>query len=156
VEPEAEHGFTGAHASVESAIRTFLSSIEASIIEIDTRMDQNLTGLRSPAEVDAVIARMDMVVTTRLHGLVLAIKNSVPAIAIDPHLEPAKVHRQAEAIGWPLRFTASNLTQESLMAAYRYCLEPNARMLAAKCFQEAEESVAARFQSFMAQLKSSS
>lgn len=31
-----------------------------------------------------MLRRLDVVVTTRLHGLVLALKNGVPALAVDP------------------------------------------------------------------------
>ena len=44
---------------------------------------------------------MDVVVTTRLHGLVFALRGGVPALAIDPIAGGAKVAGQAEAIGWP-------------------------------------------------------
>ena len=53
------------------------------VVAIDTRLDANRTGLRTPAQVESLIARTDVVVTTRLHGLVLALKNGVPAVAID-------------------------------------------------------------------------
>ena len=49
-----------------------------------------------------MIARSDVVVTTRLHGLVLALKNGVPALAVDPVAGGAKVAAQAAAWGWPV------------------------------------------------------
>ena len=70
---------------------------------VDTRLAQR--EWRSPAtaaQVEAVIARADVVVTTRLHGLVLALKNGVPALAIDPVADGAKVAAQAAAWGWPV------------------------------------------------------
>ncbi len=45
---------------------------------------------------------MDIVVTTRLHGMVLALKNGVPAIAVDPIVGGAKITQQARAINWPI------------------------------------------------------
>lgn len=51
--------------------------------------------------------RMDAVVTTRLHGMVFALKN-VPALAVDPIRGGAKILRQAEAIGWPVVFVADS------------------------------------------------
>ena len=76
-----------------------------------------MTGLRSPAEVESLIARMDVVVTTRLHGLVLALKNGVPAIAVDTVAGGAKVTRQAEALGWSHVYPAEGLEPETLAAA---------------------------------------
>ena len=76
-------------------------AIQHERVKIDTRLDTNQTGLRTPAEVESVIRKMDVVMTTRLHGLVLAIKNGVPVIAIDPVAGGAKIKRQAESIDWP-------------------------------------------------------
>jgi hypothetical protein len=70
---------------------------------VDTRLAHG--EWRSPAsaaQVEAVIARADVVVTTRLHGLVLALKNGVPALAIDPVAGGGKVAAQAAAWGWPV------------------------------------------------------
>jgi polysaccharide pyruvyl transferase WcaK-like protein len=49
-----------------------------------------------------VIARADVVVTTRLHGLVLALKQGVPVLAVDPVAGGARVATQAAAWGWPV------------------------------------------------------
>ena len=51
--------------------------------------------------------------TTRLHGLVLALKNGVPAVAIDTVAGGAKVARQADALGWPV-LAADSLTASEL------------------------------------------
>ena len=77
-------------ALVETANRVIQQLVEpgaGAVIEIDTRLDRNATGFRSAEEVGSAIARMDVIITTRLHGMVLALKHGVPAIAIDP--EPA-------------------------------------------------------------------
>jgi hypothetical protein len=104
-------------ASVEAAntaVERLVASKEMSIVKIDTRLDANETGLRSPAEIESLIARMDAVVTTRLHGMVLALKNSIPVVAIDPMSGGAKIRRQAEIIGWPTVFDVDALTDEAL------------------------------------------
>ncbi len=70
---------------------------------VDTRLaDADWRSPATAAQVEAVIARADVVVTTRLHGLVLALKNGVPALAIDPVAGGAKVAAQAAAWGWPV------------------------------------------------------
>jgi hypothetical protein len=66
------------------AVESLLASVPAARVRIDTRLDVNRTQLRTPGEVESMIARMDAIVTTRLRGLVLALKNSVPALAVDP------------------------------------------------------------------------
>lgn len=139
VEPVAEFGFPGAHEKVNSIIREFLSNKEASVVEIDTRLDTNFTGLRSSAEVESLIAKMDLVITMRLHGAVLAIKNGIPPIVIDPHMRPAKVMRQAETVAWPVKFTGADLTHQKLEGAFQYCLTEEAKIIAAQCSQTARE-----------------
>jgi polysaccharide pyruvyl transferase WcaK-like protein len=106
-------------------------------VPIDTRLDMNATRLRTPAEVESLIARMDVILTTRLHGMVFALKNGVPAVAIDPIAGGAKVRRQAETIGWPAIFTTDGLTDEALGEAFDYCLTSPARAKATECSERA-------------------
>ncbi len=127
----------GATQVANAAIRRLVNSREVSMVAIDTRLDTNDTGLRSSAEIESLIARMDLVVTTRLHGTVLALKNGVPAIAIDPEVGGAKIRRQAEKIGWPVVFNVDDLTDETLQEAFDYCLTEDARAKARECCQRA-------------------
>ena len=95
----------------------------------------------SPAEVESLIARMDVVLTTRLHGLVLALKNGIPVVAVDPIAGGAKISRQAATVGWPVVFTADALGTEQLHDAFRYCLSADARQRARQCADEAGEVI---------------
>jgi hypothetical protein len=124
-----------------AAIARLVASREMAVVDIDTRLDTNCTGLRSPAEVESLIARMDVIVTTRLHGAVLALKNGVPAIAIDPIAGGAKIRRQAETIGWPVVFNADALTDDALADALAYCLTADARVQAKECAERATQMV---------------
>lgn len=121
------------HDEVGSAIDRLRSTREMAAVHIDTRLDRNATGLRSASEVETLIARMDVVVTTRLHGVVLALKHGVPAIAIDPVSGGAKIARQAETVGWPVLFTPETLSDAALADAFEYCLSDAAREKAWSC-----------------------
>jgi glycosyltransferase involved in cell wall biosynthesis len=140
-EPQTEYGENGRHASASGAIHRLLSSRPAAVVPIDTRLDENVTGLRSAAEIESLIGRMDVVVTTRLHGLVFALKNGVPALAVDPIAGGAKIRRQAEAIGWPVVFVADLLDDEALVKGFEYCLSPEARSHALECADRAAKMV---------------
>jgi hypothetical protein len=133
----------GIHADVDGAIERALADRGVAVVKIDTRLDENATGLRSPAQVESLIARMDAVVTTRLHGLVLALKNGVPAVAIDPIRGGAKVTLQARTLGWPHLLAGETLTDEALSAALDRCLEPLARSQAKDCVGAARVELAA-------------
>lgn len=133
VHRQAEYGTRSMHDTTTVAIERLLASRALSRVPIDTRLDENATGLRTPAEVESLIARMDVIVTTRLHGLVLAIKNGVPALVIDPIAGGAKVTSQATALGWPIVFGAEALDDEVLRGALERCLSSEGRQLAEAC-----------------------
>lgn len=141
VHPQTEYKGRSLHEVADQAIERLIASREMAVVAIDTRLDVNSTGLRSPAEVETLIARMDVVLTTRLHGTVLALKNGVPAVAIDPFAGGAKIRRQAETIGWPVIFTADALTDEALQRAFDYCLTEDARAQARERCERAMKTV---------------
>ncbi len=153
VAPQSEYGDRACHAQAGAAVHRLLRAREAAVVPIDTRLDENSTGLRTAAEVESVIARMDAVVTTRLHGVVLALKNGVPVVPIDPIAGGAKVLRQVDAIGWPIRFTADAIDDARLLDAFDYCLTDGARGEARRCAARAARSVARRRDRFIDDLK---
>jgi hypothetical protein len=127
------------HAAANDAIARLVASREMAAVPIDTRLDVNGTGLRTPAEVESLIAKMDVVLTTRLHGTALAIKNGVPPLVIDPIAGGRKVMAQARAIGWDVAFTADELDAVRLSAALDYCLSREARAAVARVRERAVE-----------------
>ena len=118
-------------AAANAAIERLVASKQIAVVPIDTRLDVNTTGLRTKAEVESLLARMDVVVTTRLHGTVLALKHGVPVVSIDPEPGGFRLKRQAEALGWPVIFTVDALDDAALRAALDYCLTDVARLKAA-------------------------
>jgi hypothetical protein len=123
----------GRHAEVDKAIDALMRRRQAAFVAIDTRLDVNSTGLRTPDEVGSLIAHMDVVVTSRLQGLVLALRNGVPALAIDPIPGGAKVRAQADATGWEHVLTVTELSPERLDAMFERCLTRAAREAAVSC-----------------------
>jgi hypothetical protein len=104
------------------AIDRLIGSKQISIVEIDTRLDEHSTGRRAPVEVESLLARMDAVVTTRLHGTVFSLKNGIPVVAINPEVGRWKIRCQAESIGSPVIFNVDNLTDDTLQKALDFCL----------------------------------
>lgn len=113
----------------------------AATVPIDTVLRQGLQGPNTPAEVESLIARMDAVITTRLHGLVLALRNGVPALAIDPVAGGSKILRQAHAVGWPAVRTADALMPADLDELLAFCLTLEARDRARACADEAASAL---------------
>jgi hypothetical protein len=115
--PEAAH----------AAFDRLLGRREAAVLDVDTRLDPAVPGRRSAAEVESLIAAADVVLTTRLHGLVFALRAGLPALAVDPVPGGAKVLAQARALAWPAAVTVDRLDDELLERHFEWCLEPAAR-----------------------------
>ena len=117
-----------AHHLANAAVERLVASRPMAAVRIDTRLDVvNAAGLRTAEEIESLIARMDVVLTTRLHGLVLALKHGVPVVAIDPVVGGAKLRRQADTIGWPTCFVADAVNDRDVTRAFEYCLTAAAR-----------------------------
>ena len=126
----------------QGALR-LLASRELKVTEVDTRLPVNESGLRTPGEVEAAIARADVVVTTRLHGLVLALKNGVPVVAFDVVAGGAKIAKQAGVVGWPHVLLPDEMTDEAAEAALDACLSEEGRRAARECAERATRQVEA-------------
>jgi hypothetical protein len=127
-------GLTGI---ANAAIEKLLKSRDVVAVPIDTRLDTNSTGLRTPAQVESLLARMDAVVTTRLHGCVLSLKHGVPVVAIDPSVGGGKILKQMSGLQWPFVFTADRMCENELSRALDYCLTGEARVEARNCTRRA-------------------
>jgi hypothetical protein len=137
---QKEYGDRSKHPMVDKVIKGFIASKHVVRINIDTCIENNEGGLKTAEEVESLIAKMDLVITTRLHGLALSIKNGVPVVAIDAVEGGAKVSVQAKSIRWPLIFS-TNVSNDDLEKAFLYCLSDEARMLALKCAGEASKQI---------------
>jgi hypothetical protein len=144
---QREYGERARHADAEALIDRGLRPRALARVDLDTALTnepstRDTASLRNPAEVESLIARVDVVVTTRLHGLVLALKAGVPAVAVDPVAGGAKVAHQARRIGWPHARAADEADERWLGAALEDCLRPDAgeraRAVAARAADELE------------------
>jgi Polysaccharide pyruvyl transferase len=125
-----------------AAARRLAYARPAAVVEIDTRLDvENASGLRTPGEVDALIGRMDVVVTTRLHGLALALRNGVPAVAVDPVAGGDKITAQARAVDWPYAFAVDEASDDVMDEALTFALSDEGRARARACAERGRRSV---------------
>lgn len=109
-----QHEYAGRrrHEEVAAVLTRWLGGRDCARLELETRLDAHdwrLCG--TPAQLEAVLARLDLVVTDRLHGLVLALRAGVPVLAVDPVEGGAKVTAQAGACGWPALVAAERLEE---------------------------------------------
>ncbi|MFC7818263.1 MULTISPECIES: polysaccharide pyruvyl transferase family protein [unclassified Streptomyces] len=118
-----EYGGQRRHEEVAAGLTGWLAGKDCARLELETRLDAHdwrLCG--TPAQLEAVLARLDLVVTDRLHGLVLALRAGTPALAVDPVAGGAKVTAQARACGWPALVAAEELTDGVLEHWWDWCL----------------------------------
>ena len=100
---QPEYRAADAGSSVTASLARWLTGLDCARIPLDTRLDvRDWRHQATPGQFESVIRRLDVVVTTRLHGLVLALKNGVPALAVDPVPGGAKVTAQAGVWDWPV------------------------------------------------------
>ncbi|WP_340556512.1 polysaccharide pyruvyl transferase family protein [Streptomyces sp. GSL17-111] len=122
---QGEYGTRRRHAAVADELTGWLGRQDCGRVELDTRLaagDWRLCG--TSAQFESLVGRLDVVVTDRLHGLVLALRAGVPALAVDPVAGGAKVTAQARACDWPALLTADGLCGRELDRWWRWCLGP--------------------------------
>ncbi|OOY13690.1 hypothetical protein BMG00_07985 [Thioclava marina] len=147
VDSQREYGSRQRHAKAKDLLEGLIRRSGAACIEIDTVLAPNRqqhveNGFYNAAQFESAVARVDVLLTTRLHGTVLALKNGVPAISIDAVLGGDKVSRQTREIGWEEVFEADSVTEEELDRALERCLLPDARERARACADHARNSLA--------------
>ncbi|QBI55214.1 polysaccharide pyruvyl transferase family protein [Streptomonospora litoralis] len=131
---QPEYGDRGDHAEVHAELARWLTTKDCARVPLDTRLDtSDPEHCATYTQFDALVRRVDLVVTTRLHGLALALRNGVPAVAVDPVVGGAKVSAQAYALGWPAVVAADEENRGSLGfharldALWDWCRSPAAR-----------------------------
>ncbi|MBV0891235.1 polysaccharide pyruvyl transferase family protein [Paracoccus sp. Z118] len=151
---QREYGARQLHDQAESRLRALLRRAGAAVVELDTTVPRsaNRTGIGTPAEFESVCARLDALVTTRLHGTVLALKNGVPVLAVDAIAGRDKVTRQAELLGWPEIHALDSISDADLDLALARCMDPSATGRASACAAFARELLAGHDEAFAAAL----
>ncbi len=122
VHEQPEYGDRQQHALVKRALDEYLSREEVLAVPLDTIHVGNRTSASSASQLISVLRRLDVVLTTRLHGFVFSLVAGTPAVAIDPVTGGGKVTAQAEAVGWPVVLSADEVTPDEIGAAVRRCL----------------------------------
>ncbi|TDC93416.1 polysaccharide pyruvyl transferase family protein [Saccharopolyspora aridisoli] len=119
---QPEYGDRARHDETHEVLQRWLAGVDAARIPLDTRLARGDWRLcSSPEAFAALVRRTDVLVTTRLHGLVVALSAGVPALAVDPVSGGGKVTAQAHAQDWPAVIGADELTDAELDRWWRWC-----------------------------------
>ncbi|RCV48352.1 polysaccharide pyruvyl transferase family protein [Marinitenerispora sediminis] len=128
---QPEYGVRSGHEAVHRRLAAWLTARDCARVPLDTRLDRHdWRHCATLPQFDALVRRVDLVVTTRLHGLVLALRNGVPALAVDPVAGGAKVRSQGRAWEWPVAVVpraGEAPPRERLDELWRWCRSPAAR-----------------------------
>jgi hypothetical protein len=140
IHPQPEYGERDRSCEANALLESVAAGMECARVSVDTRLDVNTTGLRTPREVVTLLSRVDVVLTSRLHGLVLALQAGVPVIAVDPVEGGAKVTAQAAALAWPWCHPF-DAPIDDVRAAVDACLSPAGRSMADQARRRGQEQV---------------
>jgi hypothetical protein len=120
---QGEYGSRRRHGQVAAAVTARLAERDAALVPLDTRASAGDWALPSTAaQFEAVVRRMDLVVTNRLHGLALALRRGVPVLAVDPVDGGAKLSAQARVWDWPAVLTPSEVESDAFDHWWSWCL----------------------------------
>lgn len=146
---QPEYGGRQRHDVAERKLRALIARSGVAALELDTKWPawRNRQGIATPEQFESLLSRVDVLLTTRLHGTVLALKNGVPVLALDAIRGGDKVTQQARVLGWPEVFDAESVTEAELDAALLRCLSDGARAAA----KQAAEAAVAQLDGFGAE-----
>ncbi|GAA4488726.1 polysaccharide pyruvyl transferase family protein [Actinoallomurus oryzae] len=141
---QEEYGAERRHDEVHARLTSWLARLGCARLVLDTRLDHDdWRCFGTPDELLSVVGRLDVVVTTRLHGLVTALRCGVPALAVDPVWRGAKVSAQARAWHWPAALTAEEMSEGALDRWWRWCLGAEGRRAAERAARDPDGALLA-------------
>lgn len=132
---QPEYGRASRHTAVHEQLTTWLSEQDCTLLPVDTRLDRrDWRHATTPGQLDSLLARLDAVLTTRLHGMVLALRLGVPALAVDPVSGGGKVSAQAQAWEWPALISAPAALRDTTELGHwwKWCLSSQGGAAAAE------------------------
>jgi hypothetical protein len=153
---QGEYGARRRHETVTGDLTGWLGGRSCAPVPLETRLDSRDWRLcSSAAAFEALLSRVDIVVTTRLHGLALALRAGIPALAVDPVDGGGKVTAQAAAWSWPAVLPAARAAdQEALDRWWQWCLSPAGRQAAATAARSGPGQAGVMLASLTAALRS--
>jgi hypothetical protein len=114
VHPQHEYGDRQRHSQVEEVVLAYLEEEGSAVIRLDTKTKDNDAGISNVSQLEALIRRCDVVISSRLHGMAYSLKNDTPVLAIDCVAGGAKVTAQADALGWPAIINGDGITVDQI------------------------------------------
>lgn len=119
---QPEYGDRAEHAKVHEVLDRWLGTLDCARLPLDSRLDaHDWRHCATPDQFMSVLARLDAVVSTCLHGLVLGLRTGIPVLAVDPIHGGGEVSAQAELLRWPVVGADEVGDPEAMARAWRWC-----------------------------------
>ncbi|EST36938.1 hypothetical protein N566_15640 [Streptomycetaceae bacterium MP113-05] len=117
------YGVRHRHERVTETLTSWLAGKDCARLELDARLDaHDWRRTATCGQYLSVVERLDVVVTDRLHGLVLALRSGVPALAVDPVAGGSRVVAQARVCRWPAVLETEDVSPRLLDHWWSWCL----------------------------------
>lgn len=111
--PQREYGKENCLSNrVDDLINKLKSRSDFVIKIIDTKLNPSRP---CPMGIYDQFGECDLIITTRLHGSLLALAHATPFVAIDQIKGRAKVSKQLALIDWPYSFSVEDITDDAFM-----------------------------------------
>jgi hypothetical protein len=141
---QSEYGDRRRRDQVHRTMTGWLKDKDCAPVPLDTRLDSSdWRNCGTPDQFVAILRRLDLVVSTRLHGLVLALRAGRPVLAVDPVASGGKVSAQAAVWGWPALLRPEELCGPRGRASFEHwwdwCLSAQGARRARMCGEGARE-----------------
>jgi hypothetical protein len=154
VHPQSEYGSRQRHQQVHNAVLQYLNDENVSYIILDTLYLNNPSGIRDTKSFENIISRLDVVISSRLHGTVFSLKNGTPVVAIDAISGGAKLTKQVNSIGWDIILNGDDITPLKIKQSVQRCLTDEIKQKAAKVKQMACNTLDSIEDKFISDIKS--
>ncbi len=126
--PQGEYGDRQRHDLARRHIENLIELRNFTALQLDTRcLPTEANVMTDPSDFVSQLSRVDFLLTTRLHGMIYALKAGRPVIALDPIAGGDKVIAQSRVIGWPKAILAEDATAEWMGAAADWCYSADAQ-----------------------------
>ena len=134
---QSEYGDRRRHEEAGRIIQQVVHNRGFASVMLDTRWppNTNTSFIGNTDQFVSIASKLDLVITTRLHGLVLSLKAKTPVVAIDAISGGDKVSKQADVLGWKEILSADSLSAQVLSGSIDRCLKQNMRDIASEAAQ---------------------
>lgn len=122
VHAQEEYGDKQRHQNIALAVREYIENHDIAYVNLDTLYKDNDYGIENTVCFENLVSRLDVVISSRLHGMVFSLKNGVPVVAIDAIDGGAKLTKQASSVEWPIILNGNSVDQAKINQAVEQCM----------------------------------